>query len=245
VAVVGSRQCTPYGRRQAERLAADLCRAGFTVISGLARGIDAAAHRGALLAGGRTLAVLAGGLARIYPPEHTELALEVQTAGALLSEAPMELEPMAPMFPARNRLISGLARAVVIVEAASRSGALITARHAAEQNREVFAVPGPTDSPASSGCHELIRKGARLVRGVEDILEELGQAHAAPAPAPPPPPDLDERQQRLWDLLDRPRHIDELTRHLALPVGEVAQLLMQMEMKRLVRRLPGNQYERR
>lgn len=173
VALVGSRHCTAYGKRVAERLATGLARAGFTVISGLARGIDGVAHQAALKAGGRTLAVLAGGLSRIYPPEHAKLALEVQAAGALISEAAMELEPMAGMFPARNRLISGMSRGVVIVEAAERSGALITATHAADQGRPVFAVPGPIDSPASSGTNALIRKGAILVRGVEDILDGL------------------------------------------------------------------------
>jgi DNA processing protein len=128
-----------------------------------------------LKAGGRTLAVLAGGLSRIYPPEHADLAREVEAAGALLTEAPMQMEPLATMFPGRNRLISGLARDVVIIEAAMKSGALITARHAAEQGRPVFAVPGPVDSPSSAGPHHLIRQGAILIRGMDDILEELAR----------------------------------------------------------------------
>ena len=169
VGVVGSRHCTAYGKRLAERLAGDLVRAGYTVISGLARGIDGAAHRGALAAGGRTIAVLAGGLSKIYPPEHKDLANEVQQAGALLTEATMEQQPLPDMFPARNRLISGLSKGVVIVEAAEKSGALITARHAAEQGREVFAVPGPVDSPSSAGCLKLIRDGAKLIRGIDEI----------------------------------------------------------------------------
>jgi DNA processing protein len=184
VAVVGSRGCTSYGRRVTEQLATGLVRAGYTVVSGLARGIDGAAHAAALKAGGRTVAVLAGGLARIYPPEHAELAVAVQEAGALVSEAPMDAEPLPGMFPPRNRIISGLARAVVVVEAAERSGTLITARHAAEQGREVFAVPGPVDSPASAGCLHLIRTGATLARHVDDILEVIGSSSpAAPAPA--------------------------------------------------------------
>jgi DNA processing protein len=174
VALVGSRHCTAYGRRVAERLAADLVRAGMTVVSGLARGVDGCAHRGALQAGGRTLAVLACGLARVYPPEHKELAGQVAASGALLSEAAMAMEPMAGMFPARNRIISGMSRAVVVVEAAEKSGALITASHAADQGRPVFAVPGPIDSPASGGTHALIRQGAVLCRGVEDVLEGAG-----------------------------------------------------------------------
>src|SRR5260370_12671764 len=156
VAIVGSRHCTGYGRRVAERLAGELARAGYTIVSGLARGIDAMAHRGALQAGRRTLAVLAGGLSKIYPPEHADLAQEVCAGGALLTESAMLMEPMAGMFPARNRIISGLARAVVVVEAADKSGALITASHAAEQSREAFAIPGPGDSPASARAHVLV-----------------------------------------------------------------------------------------
>jgi DNA processing protein len=255
VAIVGSRHGTAYGLRVAERLAADLARAGFTIISGLARGTDAAAHRGALKAGGRTIAVLAGGLSKIYPPEHTELAEQVASAGALLTESPMRMEPMAGMFPARNRIISGLARAVVLVEAAEKSGALITASHAAEQGREVFAIPGPVDSPTSAGTLTLLRKGARLARHAADILEDLqGIAPivtpAAPPPAPAavvqaPPRNLEPMQQRIWDALaSEPRHIDELTRFLSLPVADLSRMLMTLEMKRLVRRLPGNRFER-
>jgi DNA processing protein len=248
VAVVGSRHCTSYGRRVAESLGEGLARAGCTVVSGLARGIDAAAHRGALKAGGRTLAVLAGGLSRIYPPEHTDLAREVQAVGALISESAMTMEPMAGMFPARNRIISGVSRGAVIVEAAARSGALITASHAAEQGRAVFAVPGPVDSAASAGTNHLIRQGAILVRGVEDILEELDGVKAPPPPvrATAPPPELDETQRRVWVFLaEKPLHVDDITRQLGLPVAEVTRTLMQLEMKKIVRRLPGNQYERR
>ncbi len=174
VAIVGARHCTPYGLRIAEKLGASLARVGLTVVSGLARGIDAAAHRGALCAGGRTIAVLANGLAQIYPPEHEGLAREVAAAGAIVTESAMLQEPLAGLFPQRNRIISGLSLGVVIVEATPRSGSLATARHAMEQNREVFAVPGPVDSLASVGCHRLIRDGARLVETVDDILEELG-----------------------------------------------------------------------
>jgi DNA processing protein len=246
VALVGSRSCTSYGRKIAERLAADLARAGYTVISGLARGIDGVAHRGALKAGGRTLAVLAGGLSRIYPPEHKDLAEEVVTSGALLTEASMRMEPMAVMFPARNRLISGLSRGVVVIEAAKRSGALITASHAGEQGRPVFAVPGPADSLASDGAHELLRKGAVLVRGVEDILEELeGVRSAVKTVKQEPRPVLDETEQRIWDFLkEQPKHVDQMAQQLALPVPRLGVALLMMEMKKLVRRLPGNQYER-
>jgi DNA processing protein len=247
VAVVGSRACTPYGKRVAERLAADLARAGITVISGLARGIDGCAHRGALQGGGRTVAVLAGGLARIYPPEHKDLATEVQAHGALLSETAMSQEPLPIMFPARNRLISGLARAVVVVEANERSGALITASHAAEQGRTVLAVPGPIDSPASAGTHALLRKGAVLVRSADDILEEVrGVAGAGQKPsAKPHPPDLDGSQRRIWDFLaEQPRHLDEMAQQLGLGVPELSGTLLSLEMRKVVRRLPGNRYER-
>ncbi len=265
VAIVGSRACTGYGKRTAERIAAGLAAAGWTVVSGLARGIDGAAHRGALDAGGRTVAVLAGGLSSIYPPEHVDLAERVVGRGALVTETPMTVDPQPGMFPARNRIISGLCRAVVVVEANERSGALITATHAAEQGREVFAVPGNVDSPASAGCLELIRKGARLVRSADDVLEDLrGIAPPDPPPArrtrspvlstehsaPPPtaaaaPPNLDAVQQKVWDALTAPRHADELTRELGLPAGELAVVLMKLEMKKAVHRLPGNRYERR
>jgi DNA processing protein len=250
VAVVGSRHCSSYGRRVAERLAGDLARAGWTVVSGLARGIDGVAHRVALQAGGRTVAVLAGGLSRIYPPEHKDLADQVASSGALVTESAMRLEPMAGLFPARNRIISGLARAVVIVEANDRSGALLTAGHAGEQGRAVLAVPGPVDSPASAGTNALLRKGAVLCRGADDVLEELpataplvaGSAAAAPAE---PPAGMDETQRRIWELLaGQALHVDDLSRQLGLAVPELSRALMLMEMKRAARRLPGNRYER-
>ena len=168
----------------------------------------------------------------------------------------MEQAPLAPLFPARNRIISGLCRAVVIVEAADRSGALITASHAAEQGRTVLAVPGPVDAPASGGTNELLRKGAVPCRSVEDILEELHgvfavaqmqKAAAAPAPAAPagPPPGLDETQRRLWEALaEGPRHLDELVQRLGLAVPQVTTALLMLEMRKAARRLPGNRYER-
>jgi DNA processing protein len=251
VGIVGSRRCTPYGKRLAERLAADLVRAGYTVVSGLARGIDGAAHRGALQAGGRTLAVLAGG------PEHKDLALQVQGCGALLTEATMDMESLPNMFPARNRIISGLSQAVVLVEAAERSGALITADHAATQGRLVFAVPGAVDSEASGGTNELIRQGAILCRGAEDVLEELNglagpmaprepAAAAGPSPAPTPtPPQLDATQQRVWEFLaGEPRYLDDMVQALGLGVPQLSAVLLMLEMKKVVRRLPGNRYER-
>ncbi len=268
VGLVGSRACTAYGRKMAEHIARGLVRAGFTVISGLARGIDGAAHRAALDAGGRTIAVLAGGLSAIYPPEHTTMADEVARQGALVTETPMSVPPQPGMFPARNRIISGLSRAVVVIEANAKSGALITATHAGEQGREVFAVPGAADSPASAGCLELLRKGARLVRSAEDVLEDLNgiaapdfrtlvrEVSVAPqpqeeslpvprTPSSPPTLNLDATQQRVFDALASRQHVDELSRELGVSAGELARTLMLLELKKAVRRLPGNYYERR
>ncbi len=225
------------------------------VLSGLARGIDGASHRAALEAGGRTLAVLAGGLSRIYPPEHTDLARQVEASGAVLTETSMDQEPLAGLFPVRNRIISGLSKIVVLVEAAQKSGALITASHAAEQGRTVMAVPGPVEAASSGGCHELIRKGAVLCRTVEDILEELHgvsamavaqrqAASAEPPPPPGPPPGLEDSQRRIWELLTEACHLDQLVQRSGLSVPQVSGALMMMEMRKIVRRLPGNRYER-
>ena len=186
VAIVGARRATPYGIGAAESLAEGLAEAGVTVVSGLARGVDAAAHRAALRAGGRTLAVLGAGHDRLYPPEHRNLAREVAESGALVTEFPPDTRPLPHHFPRRNRIIAGLAAATVVVEAAERSGSLSTARHAADSNREVLAVPGPITSSLSAGCHSLLRSGAALVTGVADLLEELGPEFR-PAPAPPAP----------------------------------------------------------
>jgi DNA processing protein len=252
IALVGSRKCTPYGIRIAERLASSLARVGLTVVSGLARGIDAAAHRGALAAGGRTIAVLANGLAEIYPPEHADLAREVSGAGALLSESPMRQQPLAGLFPQRNRIISGISLGVVVVEASPRSGSLSTAKHAMEQNREVFAVPGPVDSLLSRGCHDLIRDGARLVETIDDILEELGplvrEVRAGPeAPAVRHPAELslsDQERSLLGRLGDHPAAVDELIAGSGLTASQVMATLSVLEMRRLVRRLPGPRFVR-
>ena len=268
VGIVGSRQCTAYGRRMAEKIAAGLARAGYTVISGLARGIDGVAHRAALDAGGRTIAVLAGGLSRIYPPEHADLAEAITRRGAILTETPMTVQPQPGMFPARNRIISALSRGIVVIEANERSGALITASHAGEQGREVFALPGNVDSGPSAGCLELIRKGARLVRNADDILEDLrGIAppdlpprprvvappertlFAPPEPASEPirekPTGLDDQQMRIWEALTEAKHADVLARELGFASGDLTRMLMLLEMKKAIRRLPGNTYERR
>ena len=248
VAIVGSRRATLYGRQIAEKLAASLARAGVAVVSGLARGIDACAHRGALSAGGRTIAVLATGLANVYPPEHVALADEVADQGCVVSEAPLERGPTRGVFPQRNRIISGLSRGVVIAEAGRHSGALHTARHALEQGREVFAVPGRVDSPESTGCHDLIRDGVTLVRSVDDILEELG-----PLPQPVTgaekqtlltPRELtlnDQERTVLQAVLTEPSLVDDVLDRTELEPSRVMATLTVLEMKRLVRRLPGGQ----
>jgi DNA processing protein len=246
IGIVGTRHGTQYGLRQAERLAGGLARAGLTVISGLARGIDAAAHRGAMAAGGRTIAVLASGVLNVYPPEHDKLAEEVAAHGALVSESPPGAEPLAGMFPQRNRLISGLSLGVVVVEAPERSGALITARHAMEQGREVFAVPGNVDSRASRGCHLLIRDGARLVESVDDVLEELGPlVEAAPREDGqvihhPAELLLNELEQPVLAAIHgEATPIDQIVSDTGLPVSQVLSTLSVLEMRRLIRRLSG------
>ena len=271
VGIVGSRGCTSYGRRAAETMASELANAGYTIVSGLARGIDAAAHTGALRAKGRTIGVLAGGLASIYPPEHQYLADEVADHGALVTETPMAMDPIAGMFHARNRIISALSLAVVVIEANAKSGALITASHAAEQGREVFALPANVDNPASMGCLELIRKGARLVRDAADVLEDLrglrGDSYqprpmraiappvvvAAPEASPmmprpavvtKPVPSLSGVDQEVYDAIAGPMHLDDLARKLGRPVQELMGVVMMLEMSRLIRKLPGNSYER-
>jgi DNA processing protein len=246
IGIVGTRHATQYGLRQAERLGGSLARAGLTVISGLARGIDAAAHRGALAAGGRTLAVLASGVLNVYPPEHDQLAEEVIAQGALLSESPPKLEPLSGAFPQRNRLISGLALGVIVVEAAERSGALITARHAMEQGREVFAVPGRVDGRSARGCHRLIRDGARLVETADDVLEELGPlVEATPRDDGqvvhhPAELMLNELEKQVLAAIDSERTtIDQIVAQSGLPVARVLSTISVLEMRRLVRRLSG------
>jgi DNA processing protein len=252
IAVVGSRHATRYGVAQAQRLAGGLARAGVTIISGLARGVDAAAQQAALLAGGRTLAVMGGGVLNIYPPEHKELADNIKHQGALLSEMPPRFAPTSNSFPQRNRIISGLALGTVVVEAAQRSGALITARHAMEQGREVFAVPGRIDSRASRGCHVLIRDGATLVQSVDDILEELGplvepSAHDDGAIIRHPAElKLNETEKTVLQAIDAdPTSIDAVVQSTRLPVQRILSTLSVLEMKRLIVRVSGNQVARR
>jgi DNA processing protein len=246
VAIVGSRQCTLYGRQQAERIAGALARAGMTIVSGLARGIDASAHCGALAAGGRTIAVSATGLANIYPPEHASLAQEIASQGAMLSESPLDRGPSRGIFPQRNRIISGVSLGVVIIEANRQSGALHTARHAMEQGREVFAVPGRIDNPASEGCHDLIRDGVALVRGPDDILDALGplmqpvRKSSGEVVHVPRELSLSDQEKEVLNLVTNdPQHTDQILKSTALDPSRALATLTVLEMKRAVRRLPG------
>lgn len=256
VAIVGSRKATPQARVFTEQLSAELVAAGWTVVSGLARGIDAAAHRGALVGGGRTLAVLGCGIDRVYPPEHAALRKDVERQGAVLSEFPLGSPPHSYHFLRRNRIISGLSRGVIVVEATLKSGALVTARLAAEQGREVFAVPGPVRQETSRGPHRLIKEGAALVESAADVLTVLlPQLDAdtrarltplAPAKAAAGPSDTPTADERLvLDALGaEPVHIDDLTIHCGLAGPTVMATLLGLELQGAVRSLPGQLYLR-
>ena len=236
VSIVGSRAATTYGLAVARELAADLARAGVVVVSGLALGIDAAAHRGALEAGGRTVAVLACGADRVYPARHRQLAAEIVGSGAIVSELPPGTAPLPQFFPLRNRLISALASAVVIVEARERSGSLITAGHAANQGVDVFAVPGPIHAPTSAGPNRLLKEGAYLVSEVADILAELGLPMPSPLALDQPSSDArevdpDSRANAILDALAREAATaDELGRRLDCPPEGLALDLLQLEL---------------
>ncbi|MFH1753469.1 MAG: DNA-processing protein DprA [Candidatus Omnitrophota bacterium] len=249
IALVGSRKASLYGIDTCRRLSGSLANMGFTVVSGLARGIDSAAHKGALLERGRTIAVLGSGIGDIYPLENRKLAQDIADSGALVSEFPMAAPPLRHHFPMRNRIISGLSLGTVIVEAAQKSGALITASCALEQGREVFAVPGRALSTASSGVHRLIKDGAKLVHSVEDILEELNVelrpiAKSARGEAPSNrSEELDGPERSICDIVsDEPIYIDEIMEASKLPASEVARSLLSLEMKKLVKELPGKNY---
>ncbi|HEX7069778.1 MAG TPA: DNA-processing protein DprA [Rhodothermales bacterium] len=248
VAVVGTRRPSDYGSRMTRAFAAELARNGVTVVSGLAYGIDVVAHRAALEAGGRTIAVLGSGVDRIYPGHHERLASDIVRNGALLSEYPLGAAPDAPNFPRRNRVISGLTLGTLVVEAYQSGGALITAREALDQNRDVFAIPSALDNDAGEGCNALIRDGhARLVTSVDDILADLGiQPNALPSPADGPIrlPMLPE-ERRLYALLsNEPVHIDVLCEKTGLDAAGALVLLLTMEFKGMVRQLAGKYFVR-
>ena len=255
VAVVGSRRATPYGIAVTERLAVGLAEAGLVVVSGLARGVDAAAHRAALGVGGRTVAVLGSAHDALYPPEHRDLARDCRASGAVLTEFPPGTRPLPHHFPRRNRIIAGLTLGTLVVEAAERSGSLATARHAVDSGREVFAVPGPIGSETSAGCHALIRQGATLVRGVTDILEELGlpdgfagsgadsrgDRNRGPEDASPRPQPGAEAARLLDVLRARPSgvDVDTLLEAADLPAPVALAAISELERRGLVRRFPG------
>lgn len=245
IALVGSRNASRYGILATKRLASDLAGLGLTVVSGMARGVDTAAHIGALSVGGRTVAVLGSGLERIYPAENTRLFHRIAESGAVVTEFSLGAAPEAHHFPIRNRIISGMSQGVVVVEAARRSGSLITARLALEQNREVFAVPGNIHSYKSAGSNSLIKQGAKLVEGPRDIIEELShvmtlqQIDGEPE-APVPLPEMTAEEKQVFDALGPdPVHIDDLVRRLFLAPGPLSSLLLQLELKGAARQHPG------
>jgi DNA processing protein len=249
LAIVGSRNPSPMGRENAQAFARSLAAAGLTVTSGLALGVDGAAHRGALAAGGTTIAVTGTGLDRVYPARHRELAHEIVAHGALVSEFALGTPPLPENFPIRNRLISGLSLGTLVVEAALASGSLITARLATEQGREVFAIPGSIHAPQARGCHALIRQGAKLVETAQDILEELGPlASVARAAAPEnaaPVPTLDAPMAALLQQIGHdPVSVDALIERSGLTADAVSSMLLQMELNGLVSSCPGGKVQR-
>jgi DNA processing protein len=249
VAVVGSRSASEYGRRVAQELCSGLAALGFTIVSGMARGIDGIAHETALGCGVRTIAVLGSGVDRAYPPEHENLYERISRQGAVISEFPLGTKPIPFNFPARNRLIAGVSLGVVVVEATEKSGSLITAALAAEQGREVFAVPGEVGSSRSRGTHRLIRQGAKLVERVEDIVEEIApQLIGSPGWGAKPlqrtlPPNASAEARRIFELLrERPLHIDDVIQLGALSSAKAAEILLELELQGFLRQLPGKRF---
>jgi DNA processing protein len=253
IAMVGSRKATAYGKINAKSLAGALAAKGIAVVSGMARGIDTAAHIGALESGGRTVAVLGSGLECVYPSENMKLYHRIAESGAVISEFPLDAKPDPHHFPQRNRIISGMALGTVVVEAAERSGSLITARLAADQGREVFAVPGSIHATTAAGTHNLIRQGAKLVESAEDIIEEIApqitvspegpmgpEGATAPCPEAPQANSLTDREARLLEAIGPyPIHIDELARRCNQDIGSLNAILLQLELKGAVVQEPG------
>lgn len=261
VALVGSRRASIYGLETCEKLAYELALRGVTVVSGMARGIDSAAHRGALRAKGRTIAVMGSGHNKIYPPENKKLYGEIAKSGAVVTEYEDEIEPLPYNFPQRNRIISGLSLGVVVVEAARNSGALITADFASEQGRDVFAVPGKVSSSTSSGTNELIKDGAKLVQSVDDIMDELalvemkvleGRAREVKVEAISKKTkayiynSLTDGERKIYKILSgKPLEIDDILDKTALKPQEASGILLNLELKNLVKELPGKQFVRK
>jgi DNA processing protein len=239
VGIVGTRRATPYGRQAAEYFSTDLAGRGITIVSGLARGIDAVAHRAAITAGGRTIAVLGCGLDIVYPPEHTKLAVEITQHGALISDYPLGTQPRSEYFPRRNRILSAVSLGVLVVEGDVDSGALITARLALDQSREVFAVPGSIYSPTHRGANKLIREGeAKLVTTAEDILEELNLTMAVHQMELQEAVPADATESALLRVLSQePQHIDDVQRASGLPVATVSGALAMLELKGMVKQV--------
>ena len=241
--IVGSRNATPQGLQTAENFSRTLAAKGLTIVSGLALGIDAAAHRGALAAGGETIAVIGTGADRLYPARNRELALAIVEQGAIVSEFPLGTPAIAANFPRRNRIISGLSRGVLVVEAALESGSLITARLAAEQGREVFAIPGSIHSPVARGCHRLIKQGAKLIETAQDILEEFGNYRELPEVEPAAIPG-DNENAVLAALGHDPCNLDDLAARTGLPADQLLTELLTLELAGRIATLPGNRYQR-
>ena len=263
MAIVGSRRCSHYGTEQANRFSHLLASAGFTIVSGLARGIDSAAHRGALATKGRTIAVQGCGLSNIFPPENKKLFEQITENGAVISELPLTYEPLAENFPGRNRIIAGLSMGVLVVEATYRSGALISAQAAMENNREVMAVPGRIDSPCSLGCHKLLKQGARLIDSIDEIMDALGyvgdglKTHATTAVAEAEQNahgtlfdtsrlNLSEAEEAiLGHFNSEPVHVEELIESTQLSAAKVHSAVISLQLKGLVKQLPGNMLVKR
>ncbi|MGE5390569.1 MAG: DNA-processing protein DprA [Deltaproteobacteria bacterium] len=244
IALVGSRMASYYGKNTARKIGRDLAARGVVVVSGLARGIDSEAHRGALESG-QTVAVLGCGLDVIYPPENNKLYSEIAANGAVISEFPRHTGPEPGNFPMRNRIISGLCRGVVVVEAQEKSGALITADFALEQGRDVFAVPGPVNSKTSIGTNNLIKQGAKLVSSLEDIIEEYGDLYSPGSGAPEQAvlPLLSKEENEIIEAIDsEPGHFDYLLDQTGLNIGQLSTLLLQLELRGIITALPGNYY---
>ena len=260
IGIVGSRRATRYGIEMAEKIAFDVASRGVTVVSGMARGIDSAAHRGAIRARGRTIAVMGSGHGHIYPPENEELYGQIAKAGAVITEFENDMKPLAQNFPIRNRIISGLSLGLVVVEAARNSGALITASLALEQGREVFAVPGKISSVTSGGTHDLIKDGAKLIQSVDDIFEELQLKEIEPASGEEKEildekitkrtkayvyNSLNEDERKVYKVLDdEPLYIDDLVKESKVSLSGVLKIILSLEMKKLIKELPGKQFMR-